>query len=56
MARQSLAITLTETGEFRRLVTMLEDVERHADDECDVALQEIARDCRTDLAELQELG
>jgi hypothetical protein len=52
MARARVRISVTEMPHFRRLVDFVADVDRHADDQCDVALQEIVREVRIDLLRL----
>lgn len=52
MRTAKVSLSLTETDAFRRLVTLLEQVETHADEQCDIALKGLAEDCRSDLAEL----
>lgn len=44
-----VAISLTETVAFRRLVDFVEQVEEHADEQCDIALSTLVDDCRQDL-------
>jgi hypothetical protein len=45
-------LSVTEMPHFRRLVEFVEEVERHADEECDLALKEIVRLLRSDLLHL----
>lgn len=47
-------MSFTELGAYRRLATFLEQVERHADDQCDLALKELVDETRTDLLRLRE--
>lgn len=53
MRAAKVHVSLTETDAFRRLVSLLEDVEHHADEQCDLALKDIVEDCRDDLARLR---
>lgn len=44
-----ITMSLTELPQFRRLVDFAQAVERHADEECDVALQALVYDLHDDL-------
>lgn len=52
-AEIKMAVSLTETGAFRRLVSFAEDVETHADEECDVALQALVHELHDDLLRMR---
>ena len=55
MARHvKINVSFTELAAFRRLVAFLEDVERYADDECDLTLKGLVDDARDDLLRLRE--
>lgn len=49
MASVECKVSLTETEPFRRLVTFVEEVERYADEECDLALKDLVESVREDL-------
>lgn len=54
MARHAtINVSFTELAPFRRLVTFLEDVEGHADEECDIALKALVDDAREDLLRMR---
>lgn len=46
---RTLTFSLTQTRHFRRLVDFLSDVERIADERCDLELREAVEACRDDL-------
>ena len=50
----TMKFTMTEVPHFRRLVDFLAEVERHADEECDVALKDLVEECREDLLRVRE--
>jgi len=52
-AEIKMAVSLTETGPFRRLIDFVEAVETHADTECDVALQALVHELRDDLLHMR---
>lgn len=51
-AEIKMALSLTETDQFRRLVDFAQAVERHADEECDVELQALVHELHDDLREM----
>lgn len=53
MAHARITMSLTETNQFRRLVDFAAAVERHADEQCDVALQALVHDLHDDLLRLR---
>lgn len=48
------SMSFTELATFRRLVTLMEQVEAHADQECDRALGDLVESARVDLLRLRE--
>jgi hypothetical protein len=52
MARHTIKLSVTEMPHFRRLIEFVADVERHADEQCDLALGETVRSLRIDLLQL----
>lgn len=49
MARHKIKLSVTEMPHFRRLIEFVADVERHADEQHDLALGEVVRSLRIDL-------
>lgn len=49
MAKSSITISVTEMRPYRRLVDFLQDVDRYADENVDLELQDMVEDCRNDL-------
>jgi hypothetical protein len=52
MKEARIRISTTEMPHFRRLVAFVEEVDRHAGEECDLALQDLVRTVRVDLLHL----
>lgn len=47
-----LTLSLTEAQQFRRLVAFVREVDEHADEECDVALQALVHTLHDDLRDM----
>jgi hypothetical protein len=52
-AEITMVVSATEFPQFRRLVEFAQAVARHADEECDVALQALVHELHDDLLRLR---